>query len=115
MLAAIIHPENQVMTAFFELGLAEAVVPQYKTFSSANQDFLMQLMMFCDLVLHNYLSKIADTPEKRNHLHALYTTADTLGLVGSLEAFHNDIIRILELYPPTFQPCRNPHVLFDAI
>jgi len=92
-------------------------VAQYETFSPANQDFLMQLRTLCDSVLHTYLSKIADTAEKRNYLHVLYTAAadvafrpiDILEGVPDLYA----IPQILELSPPMFRPCRNPRVLFD--
>ena len=115
---AIIRPENQVSVTFSQPDPeTEAVVLQCETFSSANRDFLAQLRGFCDSVLHAYLSKIADTAEKRNYLHILYTTAITLRLPmdsRSLEAFLNDITQILDLYPPTFQPCSDPHVLLHA-
>ena len=77
----------------------------------------MKLGARCDSVLHTYLSKIADTTEKRNYLHVLYTTAITLRLPmepGSLKTFLHDVTQILDLYPPTFQPCNNPHVLLRS-
>jgi len=61
VLGAIIHPENQVSVAFFQLVTAKAVALQYETFSPANQGFIMQLRTRCDSVLHTYLSKIADS------------------------------------------------------
>lgn len=102
-----------------ELG-AEAVVPQYETFSPANQDFLARLRTFCDSVLHTYLSTIADTADERNYLHVLYTAAITLRLPADfifleLEVFLNDLTQNLELGSLTFQPCKNPSVLLDAI
>ena len=97
-----------------QLDPAEAVVPQYETFSPANKDFLMQLRTLCDSVLHTYLSKIADTADKRNYLHVFYTAADAFRLVDSLEVSLSDMTQILELYPPTFQPCQNPCVLLDS-
>ena len=91
------------------------MVPQCETFSPENQDFLMQLRTFCDTVLHTYLSKIADTAEKRSYLHVLYTAADVSRTMGSFEGFLNDMTQILELYPPTFQPCAgNPLVLINT-
>jgi len=90
------------------------VVAQHETFSPANQYFLMELRTLCDFVLHTYLSKIADTAEKRNYFHVVYTTADTLPLVSALKPFRNDIPQILRFYPPTSQPCRNPRILLDA-
>jgi len=59
--------------------------------------------------LHTYLSKIADTAEKRKYFHVVYATAD-----ASREASLNDIPQILEFYPPTFQPCGNPLPLLNA-
>ena len=95
------------------------MVPQHEIFSPANQGFLVWLRTFCDTVLHTYLSGIADTAEKRNFLRVLYTTAITSpGLsphYRSFEVFLKDTTRILELYPPTFHPCGNPHVLLDAM
>ena len=115
VLVAILHPEtrNQVSFTFFRLAPAEAVVPQYETFSPENQGFLMQLRTRCDSVLHTYLSKIADTAEKRNYLCVLNTACDATDNVN-LAPFLDDITQILDLLPPTFQPCRNPQVLYDA-
>lgn len=74
----------------------------------------MGLKTFCDSVLHAYLSNVADTTEKRNYLHVLYTAADALRPVNSLDTSLENLTHILELHPPTFQPFRNPHVLLDA-
>ena len=114
---AIIHPDNEVSVAFFRLNPADAEVPQYETFSPANYNFLVWLRTRCDSVFRAYLSKIADNAEKRNYLHALYTAVITLRLPvdsSSLGKFLDDMTQILELYPPTFEPCGNPHVLFEA-
>ena len=115
LLVAIIPPDDQVSVVFSQLDPAEAVIPQYETISPANQDFLVRLKTRCDSVLHTYLSKIAGTPAQRNYLHVLYTAAaaDVLRL-GDSEASLNKITEILQLHPPTFQPCGNPYVLLDA-
>ena len=116
VLIKIIHPGNQVSVTFFQLNPAEALVPQYETFSSANQDFLMRLKTLCDSVIHTYLAKIADTAEKRSYLHVLYTAVDCASwVVGpSLEVFPDYAIsQILALNPPAFQPCGNPNVLLN--
>ena len=115
ILVAIILPENQVPVQFFWLVPAEAVAPQYVAFSPANWDFLVQLRTLCDSVLHTYFSKIADSSEKRNYLHVLYSAGDALGLRMEVKAFRNDMALILEPYPPTIQPCRNPRVLLHTI
>ena len=94
------------------------MVLQHETFSLANQHFLMWLRTLCDSVLHAYLSKIADTPEKRNYLHVVYSAAITSSVLTDssldLAVFFDDITQILGLYPPIFQRCGNPHVLLDA-
>jgi len=84
--------------------------------SPQNQDFLIQLRTLGDSVIHTYLSEIADTAEKRNYLHVFYTATIAFRLVDplGLEASLSDMTQILELYPPTFQPCRNPCVLLTS-
>ena len=117
VLVAIIHPENQVTVAFFQLDPAEAVVLQYETFSPANQSFLMQLRTLCDSVIHTYLVKIADTAEKRNYLHVIYTAVDcAFQVMGpDLGVSPTQISRILASDPSTFQLCGNPDVFIHAI
>jgi len=99
---------------FFSLDPAEAAVPQGENFSPVTQDLLMQLRMLCDSVLHTYLSKLADTAEKRNYLHALYTAVDGSRLGGCLEEPLHQIVQILEIYPPTFQPWEDCRLLSIA-
>jgi len=95
-----------------KLDPADAAVPQYEKFSPVTQDFLMQLRTLCDSVLHTYLSKIADTPEKRNYLHVLYTALDGSSLGSCFEGWLHQVVQHLELYSPTFQPCAVHHLLF---
>jgi len=112
LLVTILRPENEVSVPFSCLDPAETTVPQDEIFSLVAQDFLMQLRTLCDSVLHTYLSKVADTAEKRNYLYALYTPLKGSRLGTSLEGSLDDIVQILELYPPTFQPCEDHRLLF---
>ena len=79
----------------------------------------MQLRTLCDSVLHTYLSKVADTAEKRNYLHALYTVVDGSTLEHSpamlLEGHTlRNMVLILGLYPPAFRPWEDHDLLFIA-
>jgi len=69
----------------------------------------MQLRTLCDSVLHTHLSKVADTLEKRNYLHALYTAVYYGLRPGSFQVSvdTDTLVQVLELYPPTFQPCND--------
>jgi len=113
VLVAIIRPKNLGSDTGFQLAPAEAVAPQHEIFSPENQGFLMQLRTRFDSVLHTYLLKIADTTQKRNYLHAVYTAGmDNAHFGCSLDDMI--ITQILELHPPTFQPCTNLIFLFGT-
>ena len=66
----------------------------------------MQLRTICDSVLYVYLSKVADTAEKRHYLHLLWTVVEGLpstpDLDTGLDILH--IIKILDLHFSVFQP-----------
>ena len=80
------------------------MVPQSENFSPANQYFLIQLGKFGDSVLHIHLSNIADTPEKRNYLHAMYIAANgPRGQPGGLAYPYIHSKEVLQLYSPAFQ------------
>ena len=56
-----------------KLHTAEALVPQVEHSTQTSQDFVVQLRTICDSVLYAYLSKVANTAEKRHFLHASCT------------------------------------------
>ena len=72
-----------------------------------DSDFVVQLMTNCDSVLYAYLSKIADTTEKRHYLDLSCTTV-VGGLRGRLnfDIFLDDLhkFEVLDLNLSVFQP-----------
>ena len=56
-----------------KLHTPEALVPQFRNLTRPTQDFVVQLRVICDSVLYAYLSRIADTAEKRQFIHVAYT------------------------------------------
>ena len=67
--------------------------------------------MLCDAALHTYLSKVADTAEKRNYLHVLYAALDIVPVEQLCNILADDLCHILDLCPLTFQPCEYYSVL----
>ena len=73
----------------------------------ATHDFVIQLRTICDSVLYAYLSKVADTTEKRHYLHALCTAVEGSHLLFSnVYPFLNilDKYKIFSLHHSIFQP-----------
>ena len=98
-----------------KLHAAEALVPQAQHPTQATQDFIVQLRTICDLVLHAYLSKIADTAEKRHYLHALCTAVQGSGWT-TLDSFLNMLheFKIFDFDLSVFQP-HYPRVLLATL
>jgi len=65
----------------------------------------VQLKTICDSVLHAYLSKIADTAEKRHYLHVLCTAGDVAGFTN-LDTFLDKLheLKVFDLQLSVFQP-----------
>ena len=82
--------------------IAEALVPQVHYSPQATQDFFVQLETICDSVLYTYLSKVANTAEKRQYLHVSCTAVNDLHPrdLGELDRFLNDLheSRIFDLH-----------------
>jgi len=60
-------------TPFSFLYSVQLLVTQREECTPATQELLMRLGTHCDSVLFNYLSKLADSPAKRNHLWVAHT------------------------------------------
>lgn len=96
------------------LHTAEALTPQYEEFSPRTQDLFKTLRTLCDSVVHSYLSKVADTEEKRNYVHAMCTAVEEIWLMGHLNLLGDDLPRVLDLNPSLF-PCEDLHVFIATI
>ena len=98
-----------------KLHAAEALVPQAQHPTQATQDFIVQMRTICDPVLHAYLSKVADTAEKRHYLHALCTAVQGSGWT-SLDSFLNMLheFKIFDFDISVFQP-HDLRVLLDTL
>ena len=85
-------------------------LPQVEDLSQATQDsaFVVQLRTICDSVLYAYLSKVADTAEKRHYLALSYTAVENPEVVvlGDLDRFLNHLhkFKILDLHISVFHP-----------
>ena len=94
----------------FQLLASEALIPQVEHLSQATQDsgFVVQLRTICDSVLYAYLSKVADTTEKRDYLDLSYTAVQNreLLILGDLDRFLNHLhkLGVLDLHLSDFQP-----------
>ena len=89
------------------LRIAEALVLQVEHSTKAIQDFIVQLRTICDSVLYAYLSKIADTAEKRHYLHALCTAVEGRQLSSrEVHTFLNLLhkLQIFDLHHSVFRP-----------
>ena len=84
----------------FKLQTAEVLVPQVE-----DRDFTEQLAAVCDPVLYAYLSKVADTAEKRRYLNLSCTVVNT-GYLGDLDTFLDRLhkFEILDLHLSVFHP-----------
>ena len=98
---------------------AKTLILQGEILSQATQDsdFVVQLRTICDSVLYAYLSKVADTAEKRHYLYLSCTVVDGGRLHSvDLDGFLNDLhkLEILDLQLSIFQP-HDPRVLLFAM
>jgi hypothetical protein len=67
----------------------------------------VQLRTICDSVLYAYLSKVADTAEKRHYLDLSYTVVDRKVLIsGGSDKFLDDLhkFEVLGFHLSVFQP-----------
>ena len=91
----------------FELHTTEAV-PQFRNSNQVTHGFLVQLRTICDSVLYAYLSKVADTEEKRHYLDLSYTAVRYPGVfyLEELDKFLNHLhkFEIMDLHLSVFQP-----------
>jgi len=111
---ARIHPEFQQLSGSFipssKLYTAEALVPQVGplTWYIRSSDFALELRKLCDPVLYAYLSKVANTAEKRHYLHVSCTAVAKHGLYlrEGVDAFLGDlhVVKALDLYLSVYQP-----------
>ena len=121
LLVAIIGPKDQVTghKPFFPhlTQLRLVMIMQGEEFSPRTQDVFKRLRSLCDSVMHSYLSKIADTEEKRNYMHVVCTAVEGKGLMvmGNLNLLVDDLPRVLDLHPSIFQPCEDLRVFLAAI
>ena len=60
---------------------------KFHTAEIPTQDFVVQLRITCDAVLYAYLSRIADTAEKRRYIYVAYTVYDRLMFCSDFEGF----------------------------
>ena len=94
--------------SFFRTSHSRGMVPQVEHSNQANQSFVVQLRTICDSVLYAYLSKIADTAEKRHYLDLSYTAVQDSDILDSkqLDKFlsHLHKFEILDLHLSIFQP-----------
>ena len=91
------------------------MVPQVESPTQATQDFAAQLRTICDPVLHTYLSKVADTAEKRHCLQGLFIAVEETempGLDSFLDMLHE--FKIFDFDLSVFQP-HDIHVLLLAL
>ena len=70
----------------------------------ATRKLLIRLKTFCDSVLLNYLSKLADSPAKRDHLWVAYTIEREYGPGFSLNCSSNfaRLSGFLDFHAPDF-------------
>ena len=88
------------------------MVPQVKhpTQATLNSDAVVQLTTICDSAFYAYLSKIANTAEKRRYLHASCTVIDhndeVLIYLSDVDTFldHLHELQALGLHHSIFQP-----------
>ena len=98
----------------------QPAIPQVEDPAQAAQDSdsVRQLRTVCDSILYAYLSRVADTPEKRHYLDLLYTMVNGRGgrnLINAdtfLDVLHK--CKVLGLHPSSFQPA-DFQVLFAAM
>ena len=87
---------------------AEALFPQVQCSTQAIQDFVMQLKTICDPVLYSYLSKVANTAEKRHYLQVACTAVDGLYArdLGELDTLLDDLheFKVFDLHHSVFRP-----------
>ena len=85
---------------------ADAYGFQVENLSQATQDrdshFVVHLRTICDSVLYTYLSKVADTAEKRHYLHLSCTAVDTVYFEEFIANLHR--FKFLDLHLSIFQP-----------
>ena len=114
LLVAIITPQDDVLDHSFLLPNVtaatqlETLVPQVESVPHATHDFVVQLRMICDSALHAYLSKIADTGEKRDYLHVSRIPINAMypSFQDDFDTFLDDLhkLRVFDLQPSDFQP-----------
>jgi len=67
----------------------------------------VQLRTICDLVLHAYLSRVADSVEKRHYMYALCTAAPYAELYfKDVDAFLDELykFKVFDVHHSVFQP-----------
>ena len=87
---------------------AEALFPQVQCSTQATQDLVAQLETICDSILYSYLSKVANTAEKRHYLHVSCTAVYELH-PRDLEEFNmflDDLheFKVFDLHHSVFRP-----------
>ena len=102
-----------------QLLTAVILVPQVEDLAQATQDshFIVQLRTICDLVLYTYLSRVADTAERRHYLDLSCTVLQVaVPYFRDLDAFLDNLHKFeaLDLHLSIFQPY-NLRVLFVTI
>ena len=97
LLMAMISPEEKVQYClpfvFLNFTDLRPFIIQREKLNSASQEVITRLITLCDSILLKYLSKLADTPAKRNHLCAAYTA------VGQYELTNHDLDTIIKELP----------------
>ena len=113
LVAAVGVGREGVLHSFLLTSHTDAQVPQAEKLTPATQessDFVAQLRTICDSVLYAYLSKVADTAEKRYYLDLSYTIVtiaqgrlrDLVDLDKFLDNLHK--YEVLEPHFSVFQP-----------
>ena len=75
--------------------------------ATQDSDFVVQLVTICDSVLYAYLSKVADTAEKRRYLDLSCTVVNKEGLYSmNLDEFLDNVHKLggIDLHLSIFQP-----------
>ena len=111
LMAEILSPKDKVCLPFTvsSLNSSESIVAQHDSvFTPATQlrveDFVRRLSNLCDSALLKYISKLADTPAKRDHLYIIYAAVDEDDVrhFGFNHEAVKDVPTYLDLHAPDF-------------